>query len=158
MADEVVSGQLTGPMLEVLLAEPVLARIATANPNTHQPHVVPVWYLWDGESLWISSFISTRKNKELQKNPKVSILIDTAESAVDFRSALFEGTAELIREPAEFMVEMTTRIYTRYLGEDGVKGDDPQSWIRDPENTLIKLTPKTIKTWYSAVKKKAPQE
>lgn len=149
MSDDLISRK--NAMLEALLAEPNIARIATADPITLQPHVVAVWYLWDGESLWISSFDSTRKNKELQKNPKVSILIDTSESAADIRWALFEGTAELIKAPVELMVEMTTRIYTRYLGPDGVLAPDPQSWIHDPENTLIKLTPKKIKSSFSGL-------
>ena len=42
-----------------------LDRLATANPRTLQPHVVPVWFWWDGTSLWISAFSSTRKVKEL---------------------------------------------------------------------------------------------
>ena len=34
-----------------LLAEPLLARLGTANPETAQPHVTPVWFAWDGERL-----------------------------------------------------------------------------------------------------------
>jgi nitroimidazol reductase NimA-like FMN-containing flavoprotein (pyridoxamine 5'-phosphate oxidase superfamily) len=59
---------VTRAVLEGLLQEKVLARIATANPVTNQPHVVPVWFLWDGASIWISAFESTRKVKELKKN------------------------------------------------------------------------------------------
>lgn len=49
--------------IEEVLKEVVLARLATANSKTCQPHVVPVWFLWDGESIWISAFNSTRKVK-----------------------------------------------------------------------------------------------
>lgn len=150
MTEEAASAHKTQPMLEVLLTEPILARIATTDPKTLQPHVVPVWFYWDGQSVWISSFSSTRKNKEITKNPKISILIDTVDSAGEIRWALFEGTAELIKEPEDFMVEMTTRIYTRYLGEDGVKAKDPQSWMHDPENTLIKLTPDKVRSFFSS--------
>ena len=64
--------------VQALLAEPVLARLATANPKTLQPHVVPVWFLWDGSSLWISAFVSTRKVKDLLKNPRCAVLIEPA--------------------------------------------------------------------------------
>jgi nitroimidazol reductase NimA-like FMN-containing flavoprotein (pyridoxamine 5'-phosphate oxidase superfamily) len=131
------------------LMQPVLARIATADPVTGQPHVVPVWYAWDGESVWISAFRSTRKVKELQKNLRCSIVIDEARSGTENWGVVFEGEADLVTEPPEFLKEMTTRIYTRYLGPDGVLEKDPQSWIRDPENLLIKLTPEKTFSWFS---------
>ena len=63
-------------LIELVLAEPVLARLATTNPKTMQPHVVPVWFMWDGESVWISSFVSTRKIRELKHNPRGAVLIE----------------------------------------------------------------------------------
>lgn len=151
MADDVETGELSPENLEALLSQPVLARLGTAT-KTGRPHVTPVWFLWEQGSVWVSAFRSTRKVRDLMKNPSVSILIDTAESGVDFQAALFEGEAELITEPAEFIQEMSTRIYTRYLGPEGVLAPDPQSWIHDPENLLIRLQPEKTFTWYSARK------
>lgn len=150
---EVESGKMSPETLTEFLLQPNIARLATAERDTSQPHVVPVWYLWDGESVWISSFRSTRKVKELQENPLCSIVVDTADSGVDYRSVVFEGEAELISDPLDFVQELTTRIYIRYLGETGVLEPDPQSWIHSPENLLIKLTPERTYTWYSAAKK-----
>ena len=50
---------VTPAEIDAFLAEAILARLATANPKTCQPHAVPVWFLWDGESAWISAFTST---------------------------------------------------------------------------------------------------
>ena len=133
--------------MEALLALPVNARMATASPKTLQPHVVPVWYLWDGESVWISSFRSTRKIKELQRNARISICVDTTSKDAVEGGVVLEGTAELVSEPRPFMEEMTARVYTRYLGPEGVLGKDPQSWIHDPEALLIKLTPSRVYVW-----------
>ena len=133
-------------VLEALLAQPVLAHIATANPVTNQPHVVSVWFLWDGASVWVSAFDSTRKIKELKKNSLCSILVEPKESDGALQAILFEGPVELITEPRLLVESMTTKIYIRYLGENGVLAEDPQSWIHDPENLVIRLTPK--KTYY----------
>jgi len=137
---------VTRAVLEGLLQQPVLARIATANPATNQPHVVPVWFLWDGASIWISAFDSTRKVKELKKNSLCSILIEPKENDGILQAVLFEGPVELICEPRLLVESMTTKIYIRYLGEEGVLAEDPQSWIHDPENQVIRMTPK--KTYY----------
>jgi PPOX class probable F420-dependent enzyme len=130
-----------------LLSEPLLARIATVSPDDLQPHVVPVWFLWDGESVWISSYSSTRKIRELQGNPKCSIVIDTSGRPDGLSAVLFEGRAELVTEPREFVREMVTRVYARYLGPEGVLAAEPQEWIHSPENLLIKLTPEKTFAW-----------
>jgi nitroimidazol reductase NimA-like FMN-containing flavoprotein (pyridoxamine 5'-phosphate oxidase superfamily) len=149
MTDAIETGSLTPDMLSALLAQPLIARIATASPSTHKPHVVPVWFEWDGESVWISAFRSTRKVKELQSNPQCSITIDSAESGVDFRGVIFEGPAELVISPPDFVQSKTEQVYARYLGDE-VRLARYQEWIYDPENLLIKLTPKRTYTWYSA--------
>ncbi len=147
MTDEIPTGGMTKQFLDEYLAQPHLARIATTNPKTLQPHVVPVWYGWDGKSIWISSFRSTRKICELRKNPKVSIVIDNAEGDKT-GGVILEGEAELVTGPAEFLRAQTTWVYTRYLGPEGVLAPDPQSWMADPENLLIKLTPTKIMSWH----------
>lgn len=135
-------------LAQALLAEPVLARLATANPKTLQPHVVPVWFLWDGDSLWISAFVSTRKVKDLLKNPRCAVLIEPAQpQGSPLQAVLLEGAVELIAEPASLIAEMSERIYTRYMGPEGVLAPEPQSWKQDPENRLIKLTPERRMVW-----------
>ncbi len=64
---------------------------------------------------------------------------------------LFEGQAELITDPA-VVHPMAERIYTRYIGAEGVLDPVPQSWIQDADSLLLKLTPARIATWYSAQK------
>lgn len=128
------------------LAEPHLARLATCNPDTLQPHVVPVWYEWDGASIWISSFRSTRKVREIIQNPRVSLVIDASDPVGQAPGVVFEGSAELITDPT-LGVERGTSIYARYLGPQGVLEPDPQSWLHDPEHLLIRLKPQQMYTW-----------
>ncbi len=147
MTDKDEANKSRAAKIEAFLSEPLLARIATVSAHDLQPHVVPVWFLWDGKSVWISSYSSTRKIRELQGNPKCSIVIDTTGQAGGLNAVLFEGRAELVTEPREFVREMVTQVYIRYLGPEGVLAADPQEWIHSPENLLIKLTPEKIVTW-----------
>ncbi len=129
-----------------MLGEPVLARLATANAKTLQPHVVPVWFLWDGVSLWISAFSSTRKIKDLATNVKCAILIEPAQPG-SLEAVLFEGRADVIDQPRGLVCDMSVRIYARYMGEEGAREPEPQSWAVDPENRLIRLTPTNVYVW-----------
>ncbi|MEJ5312014.1 MAG: pyridoxamine 5'-phosphate oxidase family protein [Anaerolineae bacterium] len=133
--------------IDTFLAAPLLARFATASPETLQPHVVPVWYEWDGETLWISSYESTRKIGELRANPRCAVVVDVAESVDGVSAVVLEGQAELITEPREFVRDMALRIYTRYMGPEGVLAPEPQEWANSPENLIIKVTPEFVKVW-----------
>jgi PPOX class probable F420-dependent enzyme len=119
---------------------PLIARMATADLNG-QPHVVPVWFGWDGDSIWISSYSNTRKIGDLRKNPKISISIDGSDNVNHPQAVILEGQVELIEQPRVFLRKQFYWIYTRYLGENGVLEKDPQEWIEDPHNLLIKLKP-----------------
>jgi nitroimidazol reductase NimA-like FMN-containing flavoprotein (pyridoxamine 5'-phosphate oxidase superfamily) len=133
--------------IDQLLNEPILARMATANPQSLQPHVVPVWYAWDGTSMWINTFHTTRKVRDLLKNPLVSVVVDRTGHTEGLSAVILEGKAEIITEPRPFLEEKTIWIYTRYLGPIGVMAAEPQSWIKDPAAALIKLTPTWTKSW-----------
>jgi len=132
--------------VQAFLNQPLIARMATAD-RSGQPHVVPVWYGWDGETIWISSFISTHKMAVLEQNPRISIAIDVSDEKNQNQAVIFEGAAEIIQEPRNLIADQSKWIYTRYLGADGVLAKEPQSWISDPENRLIKLTPERVFLW-----------
>lgn len=128
------------------LDEPHLARLATCNPKTMQPHVVPVWYEWDGRWVWISSFRSTCKIKEILKNERVALVVDTAPDNDTNMGVMFEGPVELVGDPPSG-IRQGTSIYARYLGMSGAQAPTPQSWLHDPEHVLIKLTPDWVHVW-----------
>ena len=132
--------------IEALLSgEPVLARLATVNPRTLQPHVTPVWFLWDGASLWISAFISTRKAKDIARNRKIAVLIEPKQP-LDLQAVLLEGPCEFIEQPRDLIAAMSLQIYERYVGAEKIT-DTERSWSVDPENRLIKLTPQHTYSW-----------
>jgi len=100
--------------VNAFLAEPRIARMATANQGG-QPHVVPVWYAWDGQSIWISAYSDTRKAKDLQENPLLSVAIDDVSPDGKTQAVILEGKAELLRGPAELLQRQFTWIYSRYV-------------------------------------------
>ncbi len=145
--DKPVKEIINLPWIKELLSQVIPARLATADPRTMQPHVVLVWFEWDGERIWVSSFKSTRKVREIRRNPKISITVDVDGGALGTCAVILEGRAELITDPAVVAPRATT-IYVRYLGEDGVKEPEPASWIVDPENLLISLAPEKVYTFH----------
>ncbi len=132
--------------VENFLARPLLGRLATASPDG-QPHVVPVWFLWEDGAVWISSYQSTRKVIDLEKNAKCALVVDVETAQDGLTAVTLEGDAELLRAPQAQIRPRIEAIYTKYLGEEGLQEQDPQTWLNSPENLLIKFTPRRVKTW-----------
>jgi len=133
-------------LIDAFLAAPHIARLATVDA-AGAPHVVPVWYGWDGSALWISSFANTRKITHIEHNPALSVAVDIVKPDGSTQAVILEGRADLIRQPRELVQQKSTWIYTRYLGPEGVLAAEPQSWIVDPLNLLIQLIPQHISSW-----------
>ena len=74
---------------ERLRAEPIIW-LATTRPDG-RPHLVPVWFFWDGETITIYSQPNNRKMRNLQHNPHVSLALNTADEGDDV--VIVEGKA-----------------------------------------------------------------
>ena len=134
------------PQAEEFLTRRLLGRLATASPDG-QPHVVPVWFLWEDGAAWISSYRSTRKVIDLERNPKCALVVDVEQADGGLTAVMLEGRAELVNTPHEAVKQRIERVYTKYLGAEGILEKDPQEWLNSPENVLVKLTPARVKAW-----------
>ena len=87
------SADRVGRLLEF---EPVVW-LSTVRPDG-SPHLVPIWFSWDGKSLLIASKPHARKIANIRTNPKVMLALGEPEE--DFDVGLLEGTAEILEAPA----------------------------------------------------------
>jgi PPOX class probable F420-dependent enzyme len=136
---------MTGDQFDAFVGEPVLARVATVRPDG-SPHVVPVWFEWDGESLRFEAQAHSRKARNLRNDPRMSVVIDATYGGLQYRAVVLEGTAEII-EDREFVVAIVQRIFLRYLGEEGIAAPTPQRLIFGEETIVVQLTPSRVISW-----------
>ena len=62
------------------------------------PHLVPTWFVWDGEAIVIVSKPGAVKVRNLRADPRAMLALGDAEA--DFDVCLLEARAELLAEPA----------------------------------------------------------
>src|SRR5690349_17963900 len=60
-----------------------ICRVATCGPAG--PHVVPLWFLWHDESIWLYSLSSSRRFRDLQRDPRVAIVVDDGHDYEELR-------------------------------------------------------------------------
>ncbi|MFE0641981.1 PPOX class F420-dependent oxidoreductase [Streptomyces sp. NPDC058877] len=79
------------------------------------PHVVPIWFLLDGDDFVFNTGRGTVKGRNLARDGRVSLCVD--DDTPPFAFASLSGRAELSREMDELRY-WATRIGGRYMGRD----------------------------------------
>lgn len=126
--------------IESLLKEAKIARFCCHNDDG-TIHATPVWFKYENEEILISIPDRSRKAKNLERNNKVTILIDTEEP---FRGVMIYGEAELDYND---VLPTIILICEKYLPKDKAKNLS-EGMFRDGVNLLIKVRPKNIASFY----------
>jgi PPOX class probable F420-dependent enzyme len=87
---------LAGARIRRFLETEPVVWLSTVRP-TGAPHVVPIWFWWDGEALLVFSKPDAQKVRNLRARPQVMLALGDAED--DFDVGLVEGHAELLDRP-----------------------------------------------------------
>jgi PPOX class probable F420-dependent enzyme len=113
-------------------------KVATVRADG-QPHVVPVWFVLDGDTVVFTTGEDTLKGRHLRRNPRVALCVD--EETPPFAFVLIEGTAELTRNAPD-LLDWATRIAHRYMGADRAAAYGKRNAV-DTE-LLVRVTPAKI--------------
>ncbi|HEY6314427.1 MAG TPA: pyridoxamine 5'-phosphate oxidase family protein [Streptosporangiaceae bacterium] len=76
------------------LAEQRTCRFATSGPDG--PHVSPVWFVWDGQALWVYSLIRSQRWANVSRDPRVAVVADDGHHYHELRGVEIEGEAAVV--------------------------------------------------------------
>jgi PPOX class probable F420-dependent enzyme len=106
--------RLTDEEADALLAEPHKLQVATINPDG-TPHLVTMYYAPHDGGVAFWTYRTSQKVRNLERDPRLTCLIETGDSYDQFRGWQVTGEAELIDDP-DRVVSIGKEIYGRYLG------------------------------------------
>ena len=127
--------------LDELLVEEKILHLATVDNNN--PHVVPVWFMYKKNSIFIGTNTKTRKAQNVAINNKVSFCVDRGIRAPDIRGVMGKGNAKLIQEKQE-VKELAEEILLRYFSS--LENESAQELLNDT-NCIIKIIPNQMRHW-----------
>jgi PPOX class probable F420-dependent enzyme len=112
------------------------------------PHSMPMWFtVRDGE-LWVWTFAKSQKVRNLERDPRATLLIETGTEYTELRGIQIEAEAKLIRDTptvAEFGKELATR-YAE--GIDSIEGDAAAALeAQAVKRVAIRFEAKRTATW-----------
>jgi PPOX class probable F420-dependent enzyme len=124
-----------GKHVERRLKEDIIAWLTTVRPSG-QPDSVPVWFLWDGETILIYSRPDQTKLHNLAQNPKVTLTIDNTAGGADV--IRIEGVAEHVEDmPPSHEIPAYQEKYAEGIEHIGY---DPEGFARS-YSVAIRVTP-----------------
>ncbi|MEV6105273.1 pyridoxamine 5'-phosphate oxidase family protein [Streptomyces sp. NPDC051940] len=135
---------MTAAERDAFLAAERTCRVATAGADG-TPHVSPLWFAWDGTSLWLYSITRSRRWAQLRERPRLSVVVDAGEEYGELRGVELTGTAEFVGEAPRTgepcaELEAPERLFARKnFGMDAMVYDGRHAWIR--------LTPESLTSW-----------
>ena len=62
------------------------------------PHSMPLWYVPRDGEIWIWTYAKSQKVKNLERDPRATLLIETGLEYGELRGVQIEAEAELIRD------------------------------------------------------------
>ena len=104
-----------------------------------RPHVAPIWFDLEGDTLVFTTGESTVKGRNMRRDPRVSLCVDEEEPPFHF--VLVEGTAELTADNPDLLY-WATRLGGRYMGVDRAEEYGRRNAVRG--ELLVRVTPQKI--------------
>lgn len=126
------------------LTTPRHAIIATNRANA-APQLSPVWYLYQDGRFYISVERGTAKFRNLQKDPQVSLCIDSGYP--DNQSVVIYGTARLVTSEDPLQPQMRRQIIRPYHPSDESAQQHIDSTAHPEEMALIIVSPTRVLSW-----------
>jgi len=114
------------------------AKLATVRRDG-RPHVVPVWFVLDGDDLVFTTAGRSVKAQTMRRDHRVAVCVD--DDRPPFAFVMVEGLASLSEDMDE-LLRFATEIGARYLGADQAEGFGRRNAV--PGEVLVRVTPTRV--------------
>jgi len=120
-------------------------QLATLGPDGW-PHVVPLWFAIDDAAIALETFTKSQKVKNLQRDPRVTLLLEDGLVYEELRGVMIRSRAEL-HQDFETVHRLHVAMLSRNQPELGAEAIDAVSRQLAPKKTAIVVRPERLVTW-----------
>ncbi len=138
---------MTPQELRAYLAAQTRIIIVTNGPGG-MPHPVPMNYgLDDAGRVIITTFAKSQKVRNLERDPRATLLVESGEAYRELKSAILHCDAEIIREPAE--IARNTALVRAGAAMAGSLSSAMSDQVRASlaKRAVVRFTPFRVASW-----------
>lgn len=114
--------------------------LCTFGPNGY-PHAVPIGYFRVGNEIALGCVDGTQKVRNVHRNPKVSLTLESGSTMRDLRGVCIQGDARVVTDPAGKL---------HYAREGARRRGVPEADLpteTKPTTAYIVVTPRRVISW-----------
>jgi len=112
------------------------------------PHSMPLWFVARDGEVWIWTYAKSQKVRNLERDPRATVLIETGDEYGELRGVMIEAEAELHRD-VETVLAFAEELTLRYAeGMTAVDGD-ARAMLESqaPKRVAIRFKPLRTASW-----------
>jgi PPOX class probable F420-dependent enzyme len=112
------------------------------------PHSMPMWYVPRDDELWVWTYAKSQKVRNLERDPRATLLVETGHAYTALRGVMIEAEAEIHRN-LETVFEFGKQLTVRYSeGISSVEGDAAAALqAQAAKRVAIHFRPRRTATW-----------
>lgn len=114
------------------------AKLATVRKDG-RPHVVPIWFDLDGDTLVFTTWHTTIKAANMKRDGRICMCVD--DETPPFAYIMIEAIASFV-EDQEALLRWATRISGRYMGSDRAEEYGKRNGVEG--ELLVRVTPTRV--------------
>jgi PPOX class probable F420-dependent enzyme len=108
-------------------------------------HLVAMWYGFHEGLLAFETFTKSQKIKNLERDPRITVLIDDGDVYEELRGVELVGTADLIDDP-EVVVAVARNVVQRYFPVPEEQLDEVAQMMAR-KRTIVRIRPDRVVSW-----------
>lgn len=129
--------------LDSFLAEERTCRVSSIGAGG-APHTSALWFVWDTNSLWLTSLVRSQRWTDIERDSRVSVLIDAGHDFGELRGVELRGAVVAVGEiprtgEANVELDVPEKLFADKYANGQVHHDGRHAWLR--------LTPDKIVSW-----------
>ena len=134
---------MTPDELDAFLGAERTCRVATLGSDG--PHATPLWFGWHDGCIWLYSITRSQRWADLQKDPRIGIVVDSGHDYLELHGVELIGTAEIAGEvprtgePNDELTAVEAAFAKKYFDIDNLYYDGKHAWL--------KVVPTKIVSW-----------
>ena len=145
--------RLTAEELRDFLDSAHTLQVASIGPDG-RPHLAPMWFVVDAEgSIIFTTYRSSQKIRNIERDPRVTLLIEDGVVYDKLRGAMIEGEAELL-DDVDATRDVMRLVGAKYY-HDGPGGDTAREGAQArpdrrrtvPKRVAVRIRPDKVVSW-----------
>jgi PPOX class probable F420-dependent enzyme len=112
------------------------------------PHSMPMWYVPRGGEIWVWTYAKSQKVRNLERDPRATVLVETGEEYGELRGVMIEAEAVIHRD-FDTVLGFAEELTLRYAEGISSVGDEGKAALeaQAPKRVAIHFKPLRVATW-----------